>query len=322
MKWGEQARVLRLIPGLEQAEFVRFGMVHRNTYINGPTVLRETWQTRTPRRPVLRRADLRRRGLRRVGGVRTDRRAERRGAGARREPPVAAADDRDRRARLLRVARQPAHYQPTNITFGIMPPLASAPGVECRKRRERKIAYAERALAALETWMRGRTSSPPLAALRDDCRLMVETTRRVPRAPRAQRECVGPHGARLRERPLPVPDVPGAPPRHAARPSWSPRLRPRAHPRLPRRLHKRGNSRSSAARKLSAIRAFGRHLRREGELESDPAALVGTPRQDHHLPAHLGEAECRACSRCRTRRGRWAAAIGRSSSCSMRRGCA
>ena len=39
IKWGEQARVLRLIPGLEQAEFVRFGMVHRNTYINGPTVL-------------------------------------------------------------------------------------------------------------------------------------------------------------------------------------------------------------------------------------------------------------------------------------------
>jgi integrase/recombinase XerC len=56
-------------------------------------------------------------------------------------------------------------------------------------------------------------------------------------------------------------------------------------------LHKRGNSRASAARKLAAIRAFGRHLRREGELEGDPAALVGTPRQEHHLPAHLGEAE-------------------------------
>jgi integrase/recombinase XerC len=56
-------------------------------------------------------------------------------------------------------------------------------------------------------------------------------------------------------------------------------------------LHKRGNSRSSAARKLAAVRAFGRHLRREGELEGDPAALVGTPRQDHPLPAHLGEAE-------------------------------
>ena len=56
IKWGDQARVLRLIPGLEHAEFVRFGMVHRNTYINGPTVLRETWQTRARRRSVLRRA--------------------------------------------------------------------------------------------------------------------------------------------------------------------------------------------------------------------------------------------------------------------------
>jgi len=56
-------------------------------------------------------------------------------------------------------------------------------------------------------------------------------------------------------------------------------------------LHTRGNSRASAARKLAAIRTFGRHLRREGELEGDPAALVGTPRRDHPLPAHLGEAE-------------------------------
>ena len=46
LKWSEQARVLRLIPGLEAAEFVRFGLVHRNTYVNGPTVLAETWQVR------------------------------------------------------------------------------------------------------------------------------------------------------------------------------------------------------------------------------------------------------------------------------------
>ena len=46
LKWGEQARVLKMIPGLEQAEFVRLGMIHRNTYINGPTVLIDTWQTR------------------------------------------------------------------------------------------------------------------------------------------------------------------------------------------------------------------------------------------------------------------------------------
>ena len=56
-------------------------------------------------------------------------------------------------------------------------------------------------------------------------------------------------------------------------------------------LHKRGNSRSSAARKLAAIRTFGRYLRREGSIEGDPAALVGTPRREQRLPAHLAEAE-------------------------------
>jgi integrase/recombinase XerC len=56
-------------------------------------------------------------------------------------------------------------------------------------------------------------------------------------------------------------------------------------------LHKRGNSRSSAARKLAAIRTFGRYLRREGALDGDPAALVGTPKREQRLPAHLAEAE-------------------------------
>jgi integrase/recombinase XerC len=56
-------------------------------------------------------------------------------------------------------------------------------------------------------------------------------------------------------------------------------------------LHQRGNSRSSAARKLAAIRTFGRYLRREGEIEGDPAALVGTPKREQRLPAHLGETE-------------------------------
>ncbi len=56
-------------------------------------------------------------------------------------------------------------------------------------------------------------------------------------------------------------------------------------------LHKRGNTRSSAARKLAAIRTFGRYLRREGAILGDPAALVGTPRREQRLPAHLAEAE-------------------------------
>ncbi|HET7698133.1 MAG TPA: tyrosine recombinase XerC [Vicinamibacterales bacterium] len=52
-------------------------------------------------------------------------------------------------------------------------------------------------------------------------------------------------------------------------------------------LHTRGNSKSSAARKLSAVRAFGRYLRREGLLEGDPASLVGTPKREQRIPNHL-----------------------------------
>jgi integrase/recombinase XerC len=56
-------------------------------------------------------------------------------------------------------------------------------------------------------------------------------------------------------------------------------------------LQKRGISRASAARKLAAIRTFARYLRREGLLEDDPSSLVGTPKREQRLPAHLGEAE-------------------------------
>jgi len=51
--------------------------------------------------------------------------------------------------------------------------------------------------------------------------------------------------------------------------------------------HSRGNSKASAARKLSAIRAFGRYLRREGIIDGDPAALVGTPKREIRIPNHL-----------------------------------
>jgi len=151
LKWGEQARVLRMIPGLEQAEFVRFGMVHRNTFINGPTVLRDTWQTRA-------RADLFFAGQ--VSGV---------------EGYVESAASgliAGRNAAALAVARplstpprttaigalayyvshaDPGTYQPSNITHGIMAPLERPPKDKLRK----KLLIAERALADLAAWQRG-----------------------------------------------------------------------------------------------------------------------------------------------------------------------
>ncbi len=59
-------------------------------------------------------------------------------------------------------------------------------------------------------------------------------------------------------------------------------------------LHKQGLSRATAARKLAAARTFLRYLRREGEIDDDPGALVATPKRDVRMPAHLSEDEMSA----------------------------
>ena len=152
LKWSEQARVLRLIPGLEQAEFVRFGMVHRNTYINGPTVLAETWQVR--RRPTLFLAG-------QMSGVEGYVESAASGllaglnavALAQGQPIANPPRSTAIGALAYYVAHgNPAHYDPTNITFGIMEPLEQAP----RGKAQRKVALSERALAALDAWKRSR----------------------------------------------------------------------------------------------------------------------------------------------------------------------
>src|SRR5690606_23515015 len=127
---------LKMIPGLEQAEFVRFGMIHRNTYINGPTVLHATWQTRT--RPDLFFAG-------QVSGVEGDVESAASGLIAGRNAarlmlgrePLAAPRTTAIGALAHYVSHaDPAHYNPTNITFGIMPPLDSPP----RSKTERQLA--------------------------------------------------------------------------------------------------------------------------------------------------------------------------------------
>jgi methylenetetrahydrofolate--tRNA-(uracil-5-)-methyltransferase len=150
LKFGEQARVLRMIPGLSNAEFVRFGMVHRNTFINAPTVLRETWQMRG--RPHLLFAG-QMSGVEgyvesAASGLIAGRNAAALSQGrAPLAPPRATAIG----ALGYYVSHaEPRTYQPSNITWGIMPPLDPAP----RDRGLRKQRMAERALEALAVWMR------------------------------------------------------------------------------------------------------------------------------------------------------------------------
>jgi methylenetetrahydrofolate--tRNA-(uracil-5-)-methyltransferase len=157
LKWGEQARVLRMIPGLEQAEFVRFGMVHRNTYINGPTVLLETWQTR-------RRHDLFFAGQ--VSGVEgyvesaaSGLIAGRNAAALALGRPLSAPP---RTTAIGALGYYVSHaaagtYQPSNITHGIMEPLPAPP----RDKLKKKLLIAERALADLAQWQRVTPVSGP-----------------------------------------------------------------------------------------------------------------------------------------------------------------
>jgi methylenetetrahydrofolate--tRNA-(uracil-5-)-methyltransferase len=148
IKWGDQARVLKMIPGLENAEFVRFGMVHRNTYICGPKVLLPTWQTKQ-------RADLLFAGQ--VSGVEGYVESAASGliagrnaaAIAKGEAPQAPPRTTAIGALAYYVSHaDPKTYQPTNITHGIMPPLDNPP----RDKMQKKMQIAERALADLESW--------------------------------------------------------------------------------------------------------------------------------------------------------------------------
>jgi methylenetetrahydrofolate--tRNA-(uracil-5-)-methyltransferase len=146
LRWGEQKRVFRAIPGLEQAEFMRFGMMHRNTYINAPVLLEPTMQWRA--RPDLFFAGqivgvegyVGNIGSGWLAGVNAARLVQGRRpvtlpkttmlGGLAHYVTHAAADD----------------FQPMKANFGIMPPLER----KIRDKRARYEAYADRALADLE----------------------------------------------------------------------------------------------------------------------------------------------------------------------------
>jgi methylenetetrahydrofolate--tRNA-(uracil-5-)-methyltransferase len=146
LKWSEQKRVFRLVPGLENAEFVRFGMIHRNTYVNAPSTLEPTFEAR--RRPGLFFAgqlsgvegyiESAASGL--IAGIGAVRRA----FGS---APVAFPEDTALGALGRYIARSdPENYQPTNIAFGLLPELPARIKDKARKR----LAMAHRALESLE----------------------------------------------------------------------------------------------------------------------------------------------------------------------------
>ncbi len=158
LKYGEQQRVFRTIPGLEQAEFLRFGAVHRNTFINAPTLLWPTMQSRQ-------REDLFFAGQ--ITGVEGYLESTVAGwlagvNGARLlagKEPVALPTGSISGALLDHIcSADPEHFQPMNANFGLLPP------VERDKRKSKQQQREERGpecLGALEGWLEGEPGLVP-----------------------------------------------------------------------------------------------------------------------------------------------------------------
>ena len=133
LKFGDQARILRMIPGLEKAEFLRFGQIHRNTYINAPALLTPTLQLRARPADLLRRPDFRRGRLRGSHRHRPDGGHARRRAGRRKRAAAAGARDGAGIAVPLHLGRRPGrlsagqhHLRPAAAARRADPPQTAA----------------------------------------------------------------------------------------------------------------------------------------------------------------------------------------------------
>ncbi|HHY99150.1 MAG TPA: methylenetetrahydrofolate--tRNA-(uracil(54)-C(5))-methyltransferase (FADH(2)-oxidizing) TrmFO [Firmicutes bacterium] len=149
LTWPEQRRVFRMIPGLENAEFVRYGVMHRNTFINSPMILLPTLQTRAD--PGILFAG-------QVIGVEGYMESAAMGILAgitasfllREKEPV--APPRETMIGALShyvVSADPTSFQPMNANFGILPQFA---GRRLRNKKERRRLLAERALSAMRNF--------------------------------------------------------------------------------------------------------------------------------------------------------------------------
>jgi len=148
LRWGEQKRVFRLIPGLEQAEFVRLGVMHRNTFINAPELLLQTLQFK--QRPTLLAAGqlIGTEGYTAAaaGGWLAGTNAARLALGL---DPVMLPKTTMMGALFEFISTaSPKHFQPMPPNFGILPPLTR----RIRNKRERYGCYRDRALADVSRW--------------------------------------------------------------------------------------------------------------------------------------------------------------------------
>jgi methylenetetrahydrofolate--tRNA-(uracil-5-)-methyltransferase len=154
LRYGEQARVLRLIPGLEQAEFLQFGQIHRNTYINAPRVLAATMQMRSASNLFFAGQITGVEGyvesvaMGWLAGVNAARLSQ--GAKLLSAPPRSAIGAL---ARYVSGAEK-KNYQPVNITFALLDPLSSEQARSVRRKRDRHLLQIKLALEEWDQWLR------------------------------------------------------------------------------------------------------------------------------------------------------------------------
>ena len=153
MKYGEQARVLRLIPGLENAKFLRYGQIHRNTYLNSPTVLTETLELRAHPRILIAGQLSGVEGYTEsiAGGLLAGRFAA---ALAHGQTPIPPPRLTAHGSLIYYITHSEARtFQPANITFDLLLPLEEELRKKIRDKKERHRIQCERALTAWDQWL-------------------------------------------------------------------------------------------------------------------------------------------------------------------------
>jgi methylenetetrahydrofolate--tRNA-(uracil-5-)-methyltransferase len=161
MKFGDQARVLRLIPGLENASFLRFGQIHRNTYINAPTLLRDTLQMKSYPKVLFAGQICGVEGY--VESIAMGLLAGQVVAGLVAKAEIAPPPRESAFGSLTHYLThaEAKNFQPANITFDLLPPLDH----RVRDKQERHRLQCERALAAFDQWLAASGMSQPAHAL-------------------------------------------------------------------------------------------------------------------------------------------------------------
>ena len=146
LRYGEQARVLRLIPGLENAEFLQFGQIHRNTFINSPKILNETLATRSNPRLFFAGQITGVEGY--VESVATGWLAGINAVRVLRRQPMITAPQTSAIGALCRYVSnvETKNFQPVNITFGLLEPLPVELRKKHRNKRDRHMVQVELAL--------------------------------------------------------------------------------------------------------------------------------------------------------------------------------